>query len=106
MAKKFQYVVVTTKENDIITGYYCRDRVTAKDILESNYIPEDLKVDPYIFNIRKSDDGRRKATIEPWVVINFAGSFVTDKDIFKSMKDVDDKFISIDRFHREKRVKT
>lgn len=100
---KFKFVTIKVKENDIpLVGYYSNERVTADSVHEANSLPEDIKADPYIYYIRRSDDGRRKATIEPRVFVNFDGSFVTNRDIFESMKDVEDKCLCIESFHYEK----
>lgn len=103
MSKEFKFVSITTENNPNLgyLGYYCSERVTLDDIIWSDDIPVDIKVDPHIYEIRKSDDGRRKATIEPSVIVNFDGCFITSKNIFGSMKYIKDKYLNILKFRYE-----
>ena len=100
MNKHFQSVNITTEDNPNpgYWGYFCSQRVSEDDIKESDSLPESIKSNPYIYKIRNSDDGSHKATIEPKAAINFAGSFITDEDLFKSFNDEDDKYLSIIKF--------
>lgn len=102
MSKKFKLVSITTEDNPNLgyLGYYCSDRVTKDDVISSNYIPEDIKINPHIYSIRS--DGTRKATIEPSVTINFDGCFITNEDIFESNENARcDKYLNILRFKYE-----
>lgn len=100
---KFKFATIKVKESDIpLVGYYSNERVTTDSVHEANSLPEDIKADPHIYYIRRSDDGRRKATVEPKVFVNFGGSFVTSRDIFESMKDAEDKYFCIEKFQYEK----
>lgn len=103
MSKEFKFVSITTENNPDLgyLGYYCSERVTLDDIISSDDIPEDIKIDPHIYEIRKSDDGRRKATIEPSVIVNFDGCFITSEDVFGSMKYIKDKYLNILKFRYE-----
>lgn len=100
MSNKFRLVSITTENNPnhVYLGYYCSERVTLDDIISSDEISEEIKADPHIYEIRKSDNDRCKATIEPSVIVNFDGCFITSKDIFDSMKYIKDKYLNILKF--------
>ena len=100
MNKRFQSVNIATEDNPNpgYWGYFCSQHVSEDDIKESNSLPESIKSNPHIYKIRNSDDDSHKATIEPKAVINFAGSFITDEDLFKSFNEEDDKYLSIIKF--------
>lgn len=106
MKRIFRPVSIMTENNPerCHHGYFCCDRVTDEDVKSSSTVSEDIKANLHIYEIRMSDSTRRKATIEPHVRINFGGSFITSEDLFKSMEDVEDKYLYITNFSYEKQI--
>lgn len=102
MEKRFRFVELTTSEpqspqsRHSCIGYYHASHVTLAEVRASSKLPEDIKVNPYIYELRMSDDGSHKATIEPTVRVNFAGTFITNEDLFEDWQG-DDKFLNLVR---------
>lgn len=95
--RKFKLRMIITEEEPTVghLGWACYYRVSEEDIAASENIPEDVKKNLHIYAFRRSDDGECIATIEPTVMVNFDGSFVTTEDLFASFAPDDDKYFTI-----------
>lgn len=97
LPRKFKLKMFITEEEPTVghLGWACYYRVTEEDITASENIPEDVKKNLHIYAFRRSDDGECTASIEPTVMVNFDGSFVTTEDLFASFGPDDDKYFTI-----------
>lgn len=92
--------IITMKNTEGYHGYFCEERITADDVKNSPEIPKDLKENFNIYNFRHSDDGSKDfATIEPFVWVNFSGSFVTSADLSGEFDNPDDKYAKINDYN-------